>query len=133
MTREKVVKLIEYITVMPDENADNNRGHRFPFVASEILSCDSPAILDMFFKEHIEYGFLPPEDSEKPVLLTLKFKNEFLQSRRAKKQNEDSGMVADSNEEVVVTDENIQSEIMHNEEETKQGTESTLGSNNAEV
>lgn len=73
MTRDKIVKLIEYITVMPDENAPNNRAFRYPFVASEILSCDSPAILDMFFKEQTnEYNLA--EDNDKPVLLTLKFK-----------------------------------------------------------
>jgi hypothetical protein len=126
-----MIKLLEYITIMPDENADNNRGHRFPFVASEILSCDAPVVLDMFFMEQIDDLNLP-EDSEQPVLLTLKFKKEFLQSRREKKQNEDSGMVADS-DDYVQADLDYDVIITHDEEETKQGTEGTLGNNNAEA
>jgi len=55
-----------------------------------------------------------------------------LAARREKKHPEDSGMVADSNEE----DKNALDEVfidVHDEEETKQGTASLLGSNNAEV
>jgi hypothetical protein len=36
---------------MPTEEDTHNRAHKFPFITSEILSSDVPAIFDMFFKE----------------------------------------------------------------------------------
>lgn len=115
---------------MPEENSGHNRGYRFPFVSSEILSCDSATVLDMFFKEEVNECNLP-EDSEKLVLITLKFKKEFLESRREKKRPEDSGMVADSSEENKQKDD--EEDVNIHFEEAKQGTGSELDVNNAEV
>lgn len=72
-TRDKIIELIYYVTEMPNENDDNNRIYKYPFVSSEILSWDSPAILDTFFRVEVNENYIPV-DNDKPLLLTLKFK-----------------------------------------------------------
>ncbi len=47
---ERLAKLVEYITVMPPLDADHQRGHKFPFIASEIFNCEINQILDKFFE-----------------------------------------------------------------------------------
>ena len=116
---------------MPGENDDNSRTYKYPFVSSEILSSDSTAILDMFFREEVNKYYIP-EDNDKPLLLTLKFKKEFI-SKREKHQPEDSGMVVDTEKEDKGQPEENPFEQVNTEEEAKQGNKSTLGSNNAEV
>ena len=39
--------LIQLVTEFPPEDADHNRGHKHPFIASEIFACESSHILDM--------------------------------------------------------------------------------------
>src|SRR5258708_6404061 len=36
----KIKKLVDLITVMPPENASHTRGHKLPFIASEIFNCE---------------------------------------------------------------------------------------------
>lgn len=35
---------------MPPEDADKNRGHKFPFLASEIFNCELNTVLEKFFE-----------------------------------------------------------------------------------
>ena len=95
-TKDKITKLIEYATELPQENDGISRVFKYPFVSSEILSCDSPVILDMFLEESKDYNI--PVDNDKQYLLTLKFKKELI-SKIDNKQNEDRGMEAKSNAE----------------------------------
>jgi hypothetical protein len=39
---------------MPPEDASQNRGHKFPFIASEIFNCEIHALLDKFFVKDVE-------------------------------------------------------------------------------
>lgn len=48
---DKLNKLVDLITVMPPEDASHSRGHKFPFIASEIFNCEINQILDKFFEE----------------------------------------------------------------------------------
>jgi serine/threonine-protein phosphatase 6 regulatory subunit 3 len=47
--------MVEYITVMPPEDADDKRNFKFPFVVCELFSCEVPSLLDRFFTntEHL--------------------------------------------------------------------------------
>lgn len=47
---DKIAKLIEMITEMPSQDVDHARGHKFPFLSSEIFSCENNVILDKFFE-----------------------------------------------------------------------------------
>ena len=51
---EKVKKLIKYITEEPIEE-DQLRGHKFPYIACEILKCDCPFISKRFILKEQEY------------------------------------------------------------------------------
>ncbi|OMJ91474.1 hypothetical protein SteCoe_5960 [Stentor coeruleus] len=48
---QRIVELIQLITVFPPEDADHKRGHKHPFIASEIFSCESQHIFDQFFAD----------------------------------------------------------------------------------
>mmetsp|Transcript_49034 Transcript_49034/g.36108 ORF Transcript_49034/g.36108 Transcript_49034/m.36108 type:complete len:113 (+) Transcript_49034:28-366(+) len=47
----KLMKLVDLITVMPPEDATHMRGHKMPFIASEIFNCEINNILDKFFEK----------------------------------------------------------------------------------
>ena len=53
-TSEKIKHLIKFITEEPKED-DLLRGHKFPYVASEILKSDCPFILKRFILNEEEY------------------------------------------------------------------------------
>ena len=55
-TKEKIKKLIDYIIKEPKEN-DILKGHKFPFIASEILNSDEDKILDYFIMNKSEEEF----------------------------------------------------------------------------
>ena len=40
LTRDKIKELINFITIMPEED-EHNRGHKYPFLSSEVFSCDT--------------------------------------------------------------------------------------------
>ena len=42
------MELIDFITVMPPENASEERGHKLPFIASEILNMENNLIQKFF-------------------------------------------------------------------------------------
>lgn len=48
LTRDKIKELINFITVMPEED-EHNRGHKYPFLASEVFSCDMSEVIEKFF------------------------------------------------------------------------------------
>ena len=52
--KKNLNKLLEYIIKEPEEGASHNRGHRYPFIVSDILSSDSSALLDTFFADEHE-------------------------------------------------------------------------------
>lgn len=59
--------LIELLTVYPSDNADHKRGHKYPFVVSELFACENSSMMDMFFTD-LElldklFSFLKSEDS----------------------------------------------------------------------
>lgn len=72
-THEKLKKLIDFITVMPQADADHTTGHKFPFLAGEIFNCELSSILEKFFEapEHkspIAQSADTDEDQEVPVV-----------------------------------------------------------------
>ncbi len=74
LDRSKVATLLDFIIEMPPEDASHERGHKFPFVASEIFSCEISAVMDMFFSSRSEseigkgepakYGDDAPDEEE---------------------------------------------------------------------
>jgi hypothetical protein len=49
-THEQLKKLIDFITVMPPEDATHARGHKYPFLSSEIFNCELNTVLEKFFE-----------------------------------------------------------------------------------
>lgn len=47
---DKMKKLIDFITVMPPEDADKKRGHKYPFLSLEIFNCEINPLLEKFFE-----------------------------------------------------------------------------------
>ncbi len=47
---ERLSRLVEYMTVMPPEDAPHSRGHKYPFIASEIFNCEINQVLEKFFE-----------------------------------------------------------------------------------
>eukprot|EP00347_Sterkiella_histriomuscorum_P002974 403366086 len=54
---DKVSQLIEYIINMPPEGCSHDRGHKLPFVASEIFNCELNKINDIFFQARPQKQF----------------------------------------------------------------------------
>jgi hypothetical protein len=47
---DKMKRLIDFITVMPPSDADQKRGHKYPFLALEIFNCEINPLLEKFFE-----------------------------------------------------------------------------------
>ncbi len=62
--RDKLKELIDFITVMPDED-DQKRGHKFPFLVNEIFSLDNQKLNEKFFNIEVieEKSDSKPEES----------------------------------------------------------------------
>jgi hypothetical protein len=43
--------MIDLITIVGDESDGHDRGHRYPYVAAEIMSKDINQILDFYFSQ----------------------------------------------------------------------------------
>jgi hypothetical protein len=52
-SKDKIKSLINYIIIEPKED-DQLKGHKFPFIASELLNCDEPSISDLFLMTNSE-------------------------------------------------------------------------------
>ena len=59
---------MRYITEMPSEGASHSRGHKYPYLCSEILNSEISAVVDAFFVPTIQ----KPEKSDEPKSLTSK-------------------------------------------------------------
>lgn len=53
--KDKIKQLIKYITIEPEED-DHLKGHKFPYVASEMLKNSSDEIMDLFVMTDEEYN-----------------------------------------------------------------------------
>ena len=66
---DKLKVLIDYITVMPEDDAGQARGHKYPFLAGEIFNCEINLVLDKFFekqeKKALEAEKEEADDTEK--------------------------------------------------------------------
>ena len=62
MSNEAIRKLIDYATKMP-ESDDQKVGHKYPFNAAELLSCDNSGIIERFMNE-IRLGEDSDEDEK---------------------------------------------------------------------
>lgn len=51
---DKLKVLVDYITVMPDEDAGYQRGRKYPFLSGEIFNCEINGILDKFFEAPVK-------------------------------------------------------------------------------
>jgi len=51
---DKLKVMIDYITVMPNQDVNHSRGHKYPFISSEIFNCEINQILDKFFEEPVK-------------------------------------------------------------------------------
>lgn len=89
LDREKIKQLIDLITVMPEED-EHKRGHKYPFIANEVFSCDMTEVLEKFFVPPSDDVQSEPEDAAEDEDGT-KFESGF------EKDNEDSN--SDSEEE----------------------------------
>jgi hypothetical protein len=89
LDREKIKQLIDFITVMPEED-EHKRGHKYPFLANEVFSCDMTEVLEKFFLPPSEDAQDEPEEGAEDEDGT-KFESGF------EKDNEDSN--SDSEEE----------------------------------
>lgn len=69
-THEKLAVLIDFITVMPSETASHDRGHKYPFLASEIFACELPQILEKFFELPESQSVLTSDTSKQEQMLT---------------------------------------------------------------
>ena len=65
LTKKKnMKKLLEYIIEEPSPEASHNRGHKFPFLVSDVLSSDNSTLLDVFFSEEHKKAEEPEEHEE---------------------------------------------------------------------
>lgn len=66
--KKNLKKLLEYIIEEPDNEASHDRGHKYPFLVSDVLSSDSSSLLDVFFSEEHEEAEEPEEQEEQEEL-----------------------------------------------------------------
>lgn len=83
----KIKKLIKLITEEPDD--DNQiRGHKIPYVASEILKLDCPYILERFILSEKEYNEKYNQNNNKPVENKVDGTNEKTENENSSKSEE---------------------------------------------
>ena len=83
----KIKKLIKLITEEPDD--DNQiRGHKIPYVASEILKLDCPYILERFILSEKEYNEKYNQNNNKPVETKVDGTNEKTENENSSKSEE---------------------------------------------
>lgn len=112
MTRDKLSRLIYYVTIEPCEDADKKLGYKFPYNACDILSSENLAIIEKFFEvEEEKENKITSEagdDNENEFDNENQFKNKILQE----KQNKEIKEIV--NEETKV-DDGTTHQIMHME------------------
>ena len=50
LTPEKISELLVYIIEVAENEDDEQRARKFPFIANELLSCEVSQIMDRFFE-----------------------------------------------------------------------------------
>jgi hypothetical protein len=91
---DKLKVLIDYITVMPELD-EQQRGHKFPFIAGEIFNCEINQILDKFFEAPVKVKPQPalaPSESGTEVSDSTTIKDEDDEKKEEPKA--DNGLVA---------------------------------------
>ena len=74
---EKIKKLIKYVTEEPEEE-DQLRGHKFPYLACEILKTNCPFISKRFVLNEQEYDEeFPNDNSDDEKEIDFDFNNEI--------------------------------------------------------
>ena len=53
--------LVDYITIMPEQDAGYNRGRKYPFITGEIFNCEITQMMDKFFEAPVK---TPPADEK---------------------------------------------------------------------
>ena len=121
ISNETIRKLIDYATKMPASD-DQKVGHKYPFNAAEILSCDNTSVMDRLMNE-IKYGDDSEEDEKEE-------KEEEDKGEKEKEEGEKKDGNEDENEEFVEVkedednkEENKKELIKDSEGETKEGKE----------
>ena len=116
-SKDKIKSLINYIIIEPKED-DQLKGHKFPFIASELLNCDEPSISDLFLLTNSELK--EKEDKEKinenknsSDDFSLKEKNDNLQKEESKEE------IKEENKKEI-NEENKEEKKEENKEENKQ-------------
>ena len=116
-SKDKIKSLINYIIIEPKED-DQLKGHKFPFIASELLNCDEPSISDLFLLTNSELK--EKEDKEKinenknsSDDFSLKEKNDNLQKEESKVE------IKEENKKEI-NEENKEEKKEENKEENKQ-------------
>ena len=75
-TREKIEALIDYVIKLPEESEINdNKAHKYPFIACEILSTDINKINDYFSVPDKERELKEKEEEEENTFEELENKN----------------------------------------------------------
>ena len=49
LTPERILKMLEYVTVEPPEDSDQLRGYKLPYISSELLISEVSVIMNSFF------------------------------------------------------------------------------------
>ena len=51
---DKLKELVDYITVMPEQEDGYQRGRKYPFITGEIFNCEINQIMDKFFEAPVK-------------------------------------------------------------------------------
>jgi hypothetical protein len=51
---DRAEELLNLVTSMPPEDASHERGHKYPFLASEVFNCELSKLNDLFFSSRDE-------------------------------------------------------------------------------
>jgi hypothetical protein len=72
LTPERLTELLNFLTVVADDENDIPRARKYPFIANELLSCEAPTVLDMILGNEDLLGQLFSFFKEEaPLNLTL--------------------------------------------------------------
>jgi hypothetical protein len=125
-------KLLDYIIEEPDLDASHNRGHRHPFVVSDILSSDNSSLLDTFFNDEEEEveaeaeGEAEGDDEESKDEETSAVKTEEQSPNKedTNQENASAEQVSEPESESTVESKNKTSEDDSKDDQTRNNSES---------
>ena len=122
-SKDRIKSLVNYIIIEPTED-DQLKGHKFPFVSSELLNCNDQNISDYFLMTNSElYSKKENEkmNHEKNTSKDFSSKgiNDILNELNKKEDEEEIKKEENKNEEENKKEENKKEEEIKNEEEIK--------------